>query len=1159
MGSFNSTIRLDDKYRLQSGRAFMTGTEALVRLLILQQQRDRAHGLNTAGYVSGYRGSPLGGFDQALWKAKSWLDEHRVVFQPGVNEDLALTAVRGTQEVGLLPGARYQGVYGMWYGKGPGLDRSMDALKHANAVGTSPHGGVLAVVGDDHACKSSTLPHQCEHAFMGVQAPVLNPANVQEILDMGLIGWAMSRFSGCWVGLKVITENADAAASVDIDPSRVQIVVPEEFQMPAGGLNLRWPDKPLEQEERLNHYKIYAAREFARVNHLNRVVLDSPNPRLGIVTTGKAYLDVLQALEDLGIDPPHAARLGISVFKVGMPWPLEPTAIHRFAEGLEEILVVEEKRSVIEDQLTGQLYNWPVERRPRVIGECDEHGRPLLPNTGELTPAMVARAIASRIRRYFTSPEMERRLAFFDRKEQSLAAPIELIERPPHFCSGCPHNTSTVVPAGSHAFGGIGCHYMVTWMDRDTQTFTHMGGEGATWLGQAPFTDTPHIFQNLGDGTYFHSGILAIRAAVSAGVNITYKILYNGAVAMTGGQPIDGTMSVEQMVDQLRGEGVVRISVVTDDPGKYATDLRQLRGLSVHHRDDLDQVQRELRDTAGCTILIYDQACAAEKRRKRKRGRYPDPDRRVLINDRVCEGCGDCGVKSNCLSVLPLETPFGRKRMIDQSACNKDFSCIKGFCPSFVSVQGGTPKRVEVDAPTSTERPLPDPVLPDLERPWNVVITGIGGTGVLTISAVLGMAAHLESKGCTVLNLSGLAQKFGPVVSHVRIGDTQEAIHTVRVAAGDADLLLGCDLVVSAGDDPMAKVNAERSHAIINAHASPTAEFLRHPDMAFPAAAMRQRIANEVGAQKTTFVDATVCATDRLGDAIGANLFLLGFAWQSGKIPLSAEAIERAIELNGVEVDFSVSAFRLGREAVVYPESLGAVDVDAASETKTETLEQLIERLALELVDYQNTAWSRQYRETVMRIFDVESRLQIDPEFALTRIVAQSLFKLMSYKDEYEVARLYSAPAFRTALAQQFAGDLRLSVHLAPPLWSKKGPEGVPVKQEFGAWIFRVFRWLAPLKILRGTPLDPFGYTSERKLERALIDDFVALTEEIGHRVNEANYATACELARSVQAMRGFGHVKAGNIARVREQQTGLLRRFRQPKADMIQLQEVAA
>ena len=685
IGTVDHKVSLDDKYAFDVARAYMTGIEALVRLPMLQHQRDQNAGLNTAAFISGYRGSPLGGLDQALWKARSRLDRHNVHFQPGVNEDLAATAVWGSQQTNLFAGARYDGVFGMWYGKGPGVDRSMDVIKHANAFGTSRYCGVLAVAGDDHACKSSTLPHQSEHMFIGASVPVLSPCNVQEVLDLGILGWELSRFSGCWVALKAITENMDSAISADLNPNRINIVTPEDFKLPKDGLNARWPDKPLEQELRLNKYKIYAAREFARVNGINRIVIDSPNPRFGIISTGKAYLDVMQALEDMGIDEAVAAEIGLRVYKVGMPWPLEPRTTHEFAEGLEEILVVEEKRSIIEDQLTGQLYNYPVAARPRVIGEFDEQGRDLLPNLAELTPAMVALAIAGRIRRFWQSETMERRIQWIEQKEASLAQPSDTIERVPHFCSGCPHNTSTKVPEGSRAFGGIGCHYMATWMpDRNTNTFTQMGGEGATWIGQAPFTDTQHVFQNLGDCTYFHSGILAIRAAVAAGVNITYKILYNDAVAMTGGQPIDGSFTVNDLVHQLRGEGVRRIAVVSDHPEAWRGQFRGIPGYSLHHRDELDALQRELREFKGASVIVYVQTCAAEKRRRRKQGILQDPAKRLFINDAVCEGCGDCSIKSNCLSVLPKETELGRKRQIDQSSCNKDYSCANGFCPSFV-------------------------------------------------------------------------------------------------------------------------------------------------------------------------------------------------------------------------------------------------------------------------------------------------------------------------------------------------------------------------------------------------------------------------------------------------------------------------------------------
>ena len=1138
-------VSLDDKFTLPSGRAYMTGIDALVRLLIMQKQRDRAAGLNTAGFVSGYRGSPLGGLDQALWRAAKHLDAHDVVFTPGVNEELAMTAVRGSQEVTLFPGAKVDGVYGMWYGKGPGLDRSVDALKHANAVGTSKYGGVLAVVGDDHACKSSTLPHQCEHVFMGVSAPVLHPANVQEVLDFGLFGWALSRYCGCWVGFKLITENCDSAASVDVDPDRITIKIPEMFELPPGGVHARWPDKPLEQEARLNLYKIYAAREFVRVNGLNYVALDAPRARLGIVTTGKSHLDVLQALEDLGIGEDKAAELGIRVFKVGMPWPLEPVSIHAFAQGLEEILVVEEKRSIIEDQLTGQLYNWPVERRPRVIGEYDEHGRSLLPNLAELTPAMIARAIASRISRYYQSEEIDRRLEFLHKKEQSLAAPRQIIERTPFFCSGCPHNTSTNVPEGSRAMGGIGCHYMVTWMDRRTETFTQMGGEGATWIGQAPFTETQHVFQNLGDGTYFHSGILAIRAAIAAKVNITYKLLYNDAVAMTGGQPLDGELTVPELAEQLHGEGVARIAVVTDEPDKYPRTMLSMPGLTVHHRDDLEAVQLELRGVRGTSVLLYDQTCAAEKRRRRKLGTYPDPAKRVFINDAVCEGCGDCGVQSNCLSVLPKETELGRKRMIDQSACNKDFSCVKGFCPSFVTIEGGGLRKRKADAAEASFAVLPEPPPLPLEVPWNTVVTGIGGTGVLTVSSILGMAAHLEGKGCTVLNLSGLAQKFGPVVSHVRIARRQEDIHAVRVAAGDADLLLGCDLVVTADEDPLAKVNIERSHAVVNAFESPTAAFTRDPDVVFPSAAMKAKIEEEVGAAKTHFIDATALATALLGDAIAGNLFLLGYAYQKGLVPVAARAISRAIELNGVAVAFNRQAFEWGRRAAVDRASVERIaHVDAAPKADRD-IDALIAHRAQFLEDYQDARWADRYRALVARVRSAEQSVGA-ADLPLTAAVAESYFKLMSYKDEYEVARLYTNGAFEAEIAEHFEGPYRLRFHLAPPLFAPRDPvNGHLRKLEFGGWMLGAFRVLARCKRLRGTRLDPFGYTAERRFERGLIGEYEATIGDLLERLTLGNRDIALEVARLPLSIRGFGHVKEAAAERAHARQRNLLARYR--------------
>jgi indolepyruvate ferredoxin oxidoreductase len=1139
-------ISLDDKYALDTARAYMTGIEALVRLPMLQHQRDKQRGLNTAAFISGYRGSPLGGVDQAFWKAGPWLERHNVHFQPGVNEELAATAVWGSQQTNLFAGARYDGVYGMWYGKGPGVDRSMDVLKHANAFGTSKYGGVLAVAGDDHACKSSTLPHQSEHNFIAASIPVLSPANVQEVLDLGIFGWELSRYSGCWVALKAITENMDSAISADIDPARIQITVPEGFELPPGGVHARWPDKPMEQEERLNRYKIYAAREFARVNRLNRVVLDSPRARLGIITSGKAYLDVMQALDDMGITPPVAAEIGLRVYKVGMPWPLEPQTTHDFAEGLEEILVVEEKRSIIEDQLTGQLYNYPVAARPRVVGEYDEEGRDLLPNLGELTPAIVALAVAARIRRFYQSETMDQRIRWIEDKELSLARPADVAERVPHFCSGCPHNTSTRLPDGSHAMGGIGCHYMATWMpDRPTLTFTQMGGEGVTWIGQAPFTETKHVFQNLGDGTYFHSGILAVRAAVAAGVNITYKILYNDAVAMTGGQPIDGSLTVPDLIRQLNGEGVRRIVLVSDDPGQWRGRLPAIDGLTLHDRSEMDALQRELRELQGTSVIVYQQTCAAEKRRRRKKGSLEDPAKRLFINDAVCEGCGDCSVQSNCLSILPKETALGRKRQIDQSACNKDYSCNRGFCPSFVTVVGGELRKPQAAA--SAERvfdPLPEPVLPDIDaRPWNTVVTGVGGTGVLTITALVAMAAHIEGKGCATMNQTGLAQKFGAVVSHVRVGRQQSDILAVRIPAGEADLLLGCDLVVTTTYEAMGKVAHGRTHAVVNDAEVPTASFVTDPDARFPTATMKARVLEEVGDSDCHFLDSSYIAGQLLGDTIASNLFLLGVAWQRGLVPVSAQALERAIELNAVAVDFNKRAFLLGRRYAHRPEQVLALLPERAT-VPTLTTAALIDDRAARLSEYQDDAYAQRFRERIASVRSADPQPEQDD--SLTATVAQSLFKLMAYKDEYEVARLYSRPEFLQNLEANFDGDYELRLNLAPPLFSKRDPHtGEPQKREFGPWMLSAFRVLAPLRRFRGTALDVFGYTAERRRERQDIADYEALIDTLLPRFAHASdFALMRELLALPRQLRGFGHVKDRNREQLAVRRSALLARL---------------
>lgn len=1139
-------VALDDKYKLDKTKAYLNGIEALVRLPILQHQRDQERGLNTAGFVSGYRGSPLGGVDQAMWGAEEYLKKHNITFVPGINEDLAATAVRGSQEVGLLPGAKYDGVFGMWYGKGPGLDRSIDALRHANAAGTSKFGGVLAVVGDDHGCKSSTYPYQSEHLFMSMSMPVLAPANVQEVLDLGVFGWELSRYCGSWVGLKAITENMDSAISAEIDPARINIKIPTDFELPADGVNVRWPDSPLAQEQRLNKFKIYAALAFARENQLNKVVIDSDKPRLGIITTGKSYLDVLQAFDDLGIDEALAAKIGIRLYKVGMPWPLEPVVTHEFARGLEEILVVEEKRSVIEDQLTGQLYNWPVGARPRVVGEYDEQGHDLLTNLGELTPAMIARVIAARIDRFFTSESIQERVAFINRKEARLEQPRSLSLREPMYCSGCPHNTSTRLPQGSIAGGGIGCHYMSTWSKtRPAHNYTHMGGEGVTWTGQAPFTKTKHIFQNLGDGTYFHSGILAIRQSVSSKVNITYKILYNDAVAMTGGQPVDGSLSIADLILQLKGEGIRKIELVSDQPQQHKTHADSI--VRVSHRDELIKIQQDLRETPGTTILIYEQTCAAEKRRRRRRGQMQDPKRRVLINSAVCEGCGDCSAKSNCLSVIPKETELGRKRQIDQAACNKDYSCLNGFCPSFVTIEGGKRRKNKRVGALLSLDDLPEPTPPVFEQPWNILVTGVGGTGVLTVAAVLSMAAYMQDMGVATINQTGLAQKFGPVTSHLRIAKRQRDIHAARIPAGDADVIIGCDLAVTATDDALAKIQRARTFAVINHSFLPTAEFVSNPDAVFQDKAMKQAIGAEMDDAKASFLPATDIASALFGDSIATNLFMVGVAYQRGLIPVSAAAICKALELNGVAVEFNQQAFAWGRKWVVDEQAVReAAGLESNGINRLTKLEDIVNYRADDLTHYQNNAYAEQYRTRLEEVQQrVSTKLDNADDFCIA--VAKALHRVMAYKDEYEVARLYTDGRFKQQLDNTFEGDYQIKFHLAPPLLAKRDAHtGHLKKRQFGGYLMSAFKLLARLKGLRGSAFDVFAYSAERKMERGLIDELNQTVDVLVEGLNQSKQSHAIEIINLVLQVRGYGHVKQANYDQYRLRLNQQLKRYQQ-------------
>ncbi|MGB7990104.1 MAG: indolepyruvate ferredoxin oxidoreductase family protein [Candidatus Methylophosphatis roskildensis] len=1146
---------LDDRYTQPSGRVFLTGSQALVRLLLMQRERDAAAGLDTAGFVSGYRGSPLGGFDQTLWKAREHLQSHNIVFQPGVNEDLAATAVWGSQQVNLFPGARHAGVFALWYGKGPGVDRCGDVFRHANAAGSSRHGGVLVIAGDDHAAKSSTLPHQTDHVFKAVTMPLLAPSSVQEYLDLGIHGWSLSRYSGCWVAFKAVADTVETTASVDCDPHRVEIRLPTDFEMPPDGLNIRWPDPPLVQENRLLHFKLYAALAYCRANRLNRIVIDSPNPRLGIITSGKSYPDVRQALDDLGIDEALAREIGIRLYKVGMIWPLEAEGVRRFAEGLDEILVVEEKRPFLEYQLKEELYNWREDVRPRVVGKfdekgewaliptahgCLEHGDWLLPAAGELTPAIIARAIALRVDRFFVSQRIRERLAFLDAKDRSLASRTFNIERVPTFCPGCPHNTSTRVPEGSRAMAGIGCHYLAVMMpDRNTATFSHMGGEGVAWVGQAPFTETRHVFANLGDGTYFHSGLLAIRQAVAAGVSMTYKILYNDAVAMTGGQPVDGPLSVPMIARQIEAEGVQTIVVVTDGTARDYSARDLPAGTPIRHRDELDAIQRELREVTGVSALIYDQTCAAEKRRRRKRGTYPDPARRVFINQKVCEGCGDCGVQSNCMAVVPLETEFGRKRAIDQSICNKDYSCLNGFCPSFVTIEGGLPRRGKALAvDESPFPPPPQPALPGTAKPFGILVTGVGGTGVVTIGALIGMAAHLDGRGVSVLDMTGLAQKGGAVYSHVRIADRPEDLYATRIAHGEADTVIGGDLVVSAGIECLSKVRHGHTRAVVTCAEIPTAEFARNPDWQFPQDKMQDAIRTAAGAEACDFFDAQALATRLLGDAIATNLFLLGYAWQKGLVPVTLASLEQAIALNASAVEMNRAALLWGRRAAVGLEAVRRFAEPAAViPIRPPTLDELVARRAEFLVDYQDAAYAQRYRALVQRVRAAESPLASSE---LGSAVARGYFKLLAYKDEYEVARLYCDPAFWDELTAAFEGEYEVRFQLAPPLLGRPDPDtGRIAKRSYSQRMLWVFRILARLRGLRGTRWDPFGYTADRRLERALIADYECDIARIIGELTPARLAIAAEIARLPEQVRGFGHIKheaASKAARRRDE-----------------------
>lgn len=1144
----NTAISLEDKYNATEGKVFMNGTQALVRLPMVQMRRDKASGLNTGTFISGYRGSPVGGFDFALGNAKQHLDKHDIYFQPGVNEELAATAVWGSQQLSLSPGARKDGVLGIWYGKGPGVDRCGDVFKHANSFGTSIHGGVLAIAGDDHLAKSSTVAHQSDHAFMAAIMPVLYPSSVQEFTELGLLGIAMSRYSGLWVGYKVIADTIETTGVVDLAGEQKQFLLPNDFTMPNGGLNIRWPDDRFAQDERLQEYKAYAAIAFAKANKVDQLVIDSKIPRFGIISSGKAYENVREALRHLGIDNATADKIGLRLYKVRMPWPLEPEGVRHFSEGLEEVLVIEERREVIEHQIKQQLFNWRADVRPRIVGKFDDKDQHLLSLHEEITAGVALRMIATRLLNFDLPTDLktsiQEKLDYYKKRHLMKVNHQTPVARQAHFCSGCPHNTSTKVPDGSRAFAGIGCHFMALWMDRKTETYTHMGGEGVPWTGIAPFTDEKHVFANLGDGTYFHSGVMAIRQAVASKANITYKILYNDAVAMTGGQKIDGSLSVAELAHQLSAEGVKEIWLVSDEPEKHQSEDLP-KQVEIRHRDGLDEVQDRLRNIPGCTAIIYDQTCATEKRRRRKRGTMVDPDKRVIINPLVCEGCGDCSVQSNCISIEPLETEFGRKRQINQSSCNKDFSCVNGFCPSFVTVKGASIKKRTLPTLSTESIKNPEPV-PLGDNVYNIAITGVGGTGVLTIGAIIGMAAHLEGSAAIIQDFSGLAQKGGAVLSHIRVSRTTDLVAAAQIPPGEADLLLAADTVVAADKGPISLYDKKRTTAVLNTHLTPVSSFVFDRDFDFRESAVIDAIGKGVK-KNPAKIDFTKFAELVCGDAIATNIMMLGFASQKGLLPVDPDSILQAISLNGVAVNANHLAFNWGRRIAEKPEEAMQIMADSGSGLKSpDTLEDVIQHRAKFLIEYQDEKLANRYLNLVNKVQEIEKTF--GKKRQLTNAVARYFFKLLAYKDEYEVARLYTNGSFEKQLKDNFDGDLTLTFNLAPPIFGgKKLFNGRPAKKEFGPWMFNAFKLLAKFKGLRGTRFDPFGLTKERKMERQLIEEYEELVNNVILQINENNYTYAARLLRYPDEIRGFGPVKEKSIKKVKKSKSKLIAQFNNP------------
>lgn len=1131
------TVSLNDKYLLKEGKAFMTGSQAIARLPLLRRWADEEKGLNTAGFISGYRGSPLARVDQTLWSAERILGDNHIRFTPGVNEELGATAVWGSQLSTLYEGHNYDGVFGLWYGKGPGLDRSIDCLKHAHACGTDKNGGYLAVVGDDHGCVSSTLGHQSEQALASADIPTLYPSSIEEYLEYGLLGWDMSRYSGGIVALKCVAEIVESSASVNLKKYK-QPSFPK--QKTADNLNAQTNDNRYAQEKRLEQKRL-AVKAFTKANKIDKPIWHKGKANLGIVTAGKSYLDVMTTLYELGIGEKEAEKLGIHVYKVGVVWPLEESGIEAFCKGKDNILIIEEKRPTLEDQIKRILYDAKI--HVPVSGKDSLKGDEQFPVHGELNTSMMAKAIYEHLPLNARGDIIKDRIKCIQNKQKEVEKHQDKSLRLPYYCAGCPHNTSTKVPEGSRGLAGIGCHFMVMWMNRNTDVFSQMGGEGVQWLGQAPFTEEKHVFANLGDGTYEHSGILAIRAAVASGVNITYKILYNDAVAMTGGQPVEGSLKVQDIAWQLYGERVRKIYIVSDDIKKYRSSTQPLpQTIKIAHRDTLPTIEKELQNTAGTTVIIYDQTCAAEKRRRRKRGLLDDPSKRIFINDDVCEGCGDCSVQSNCVAIEPKETELGRKRKINQSSCNKDYSCLKGFCPSFVTVYGGEIRKTRIaeEKLNSLAKALPKAKTANIAHTYDIAVTGIGGTGVMTIGAILGMAAHIEGKGSTVLDQTGLSQKNGAVSSHIKVAKNTKDIQAIRISTASANLLLGCDNVTSATSDTLKYLNKNKTYSVINNYYVATAGFTLDTDSPSHVKDIEKDIQQALDPQKTDSINATWIATKLLGDAISTNMFILGFAIQKGYIPLELESIEQAIELNGVAVDMNKQAITWGRlmahdENIVMDIIHNQIEADLDTPL-SKTTEDIINTRHGLLCDYQNKNYAKKY-------LDLMEQVQSKNDKSLTESVAKNLYKVMAYKDEYEVARLYSSGTFKQKLKRQFSGKVKLEFNLAPPIFLPfKDALGRPKKYKLGSWVFILLKILSHMKELRGTKFDIFSYSQDRKLERQIRDEYITTLKLCLEKWNAQNKDVILKLLNLPETIKGYGPVKHENFLKAKQSEQVLLK-----------------